>query len=104
MGVGFPSKADSPRPRPTDNQWARAVIDGRQGLHTGTSQAALTVVLTLLIGGLTSVILVVLKSAALRFLSWLVCIPLRPVLGIAAACVTAAASLIAQSAKNLPAI
>ena len=44
-------------PATPDNQWARAVIVGRRGLHTGTSQAALT----LLTGGMTSVILVVLK-------------------------------------------
>ena len=39
------------------NQWARAFIDGGRGLHAETAQSALTVILKLVTGGLTSIIL-----------------------------------------------
>ena len=43
----------------TDNQWARALIGGGRGLHVETAQSALTVILKLGLGGLTSLILTV---------------------------------------------
>ena len=46
----------------TDNQWTRAFIDGRRGLHAKTVQSALIVILKLDIGGVTSIILVVLST------------------------------------------
>ena len=42
---------------PKSNQGARAVIDGGRGLQAETAQSALTVILKLVTGGLTSVIL-----------------------------------------------
>ena len=51
-------KTKSPSP---DNQWSRTFIDGGRGLHAETAQAALTVILKLVFGGLTSVILTVFK-------------------------------------------
>ena len=74
-----------PTPHPTDNQGARAFIDGGRGLHAETAQSALRVVLKLVIGGLTSVILIVLSTVSLQFQDWFVPIALRPVLGIVAA-------------------
>jgi len=55
-------KADSPS---LDNQWTR-------GLHVETVQSALTVILKLVIGGLTSVILIVLGTINLQFQGWFV--------------------------------
>ena len=49
-------KADS---RSADDQWSRALIDRRRVLHAETVQSALTVILKLVIGGLTSIILTV---------------------------------------------
>ena len=52
-----------PKSDPTsDNQWARAVIDGGRGLHAVTVQSALTVLLKLVVSGLISAILIVLNS------------------------------------------
>ena len=45
---------------PNDNQWARAFIGWGKGLHAETAQSALTVILKLVISGLTSIILIVL--------------------------------------------
>ena len=73
----------------TDNQWARASIGRERGLHTETAQAALTITLKLIIGGLTSVILIVLSTVNLQFQGRFVPLSLRPVLGIVAACVMA---------------
>ena len=71
------------------NQGARAFIDGGRGLHAETAQSALTVILKLVIGALTSVILVVLSTVSLQFQGRFVPISLRPILGIVAACVMA---------------
>ena len=38
-----------------DNHWARAFIDGGRGPHTETTQPVLTVILKLVIDGLTSI-------------------------------------------------
>ena len=74
---------------PTDSQWARAFIDGRRGLHSETAQSALTVILTLVIRGLPSIILIVLSAVSLHFQGRFVPISLRQILGIAGACVMA---------------
>ena len=52
---------------PTGNQWARAFIESRRGLHAETAQSALTVIFTLVIGGLTSILLTVLGTGNLQF-------------------------------------
>ena len=41
----------------TDNQWVRGFIDRGEGLHAETAPSALTVILKLVLGGLTSVVL-----------------------------------------------
>ena len=74
---------------PTDNQWARAFIGGGRGPHAETAQEALTVILNLVISGLTSIILIVLSTVSLQFQGWFVSISLRPILGIVAAYVMA---------------
>ena len=51
-----------PHRTPTDNQGARAFIDGGRGLHAETARSELTVILKLVTGGLTSVILIVLST------------------------------------------
>ena len=80
-----------PRPPATsrNNQGARAFIDGGRGLHAETAQSALTVILKLIIGGLTSVILIVLGTANLQFHVRFVPISLSPILGIVGAYVIA---------------
>ena len=70
---------------PTDNQWARAFIDAGRGLHAETAQSALTVILTLVIGGLIGNILIVLSTVNLQFQGQFVPISLRPALRIVAA-------------------
>ena len=75
----------------TDNQWARAFIDGGTGLHVETAQSSLTGILKLVIGGLTNVILIVLGTVNLQFQGWFVSISLRPILRIVAAYVMATA-------------
>ena len=57
-------------------------------MQTKYSQA-LTVIFKLVIGGLTSIILVVLGTVNLQFQGCLVCISLRPVLITVAAYITA---------------
>ena len=71
-----------------DNQGARAFIGWGRGLHAETAQSALTVILKLVIGGWTSIILV-LRTVRLRFPGWFVPGSLRPVRGIVAAHVLA---------------
>ena len=51
----------------TGNQWARAFIENRRGLHAKTAQSALTVIFRLVIGGLTSITLTVLGTVNLQF-------------------------------------
>ena len=74
---------------PTDNQGARAFIDGGWGLHAERTQSALTGILKLAIGGMISVVLIVLSAVSLQFQGWFVPIALRTVLGIVAAYVMA---------------
>ena len=61
-------------PTPTDHQWARAFIDGGRGLHAEIAQSTLTVILKLVIGGLTSIILIVCSRVSLQFQGQLVSI------------------------------
>ena len=90
LGAGSYPKADSPPPAtPSDEQWTRAFIDRGRGLHAETAQLALAVMLTLVIGGLISVILIVLSTVNLQFQDQFVSISLRPVLGTVAAYVMA---------------
>ena len=74
---------------PSDNQGARAFIDGGRGLRAETAPPALTVILKLVIGVLT-IILIVLGAVNLQFQGLFVPISLRPNLGIVAAYVMAA--------------
>ena len=48
------------------NQWARAFIGWGKGQHAETAQSALMVILKLVIGGLTSMILIVLGPVHLQ--------------------------------------
>ena len=63
---------------------ARAFIDRRE-LHEETAQSALIVIFRLVVGGLTSIILIVLGTVNLQFQDQFVSISLKPVLGILAA-------------------
>ena len=83
------SKRPTPPPRPPPTMGARAFIDGGRGLHAEIIQSALTVILKLVISGLTSVIVIVLGTVNLQFQFRFVSNSLRPVLGIVAAYVTA---------------
>ena len=83
-------KANSPFPLPPNKQWTRAFIDRRRGLHAETAQSALTVILKLVIGGLSSVILIVLGTVSVQFQGQFVSISLRQILRIVAAYVMAA--------------
>ena len=58
----------------------------------------------LVVGGLTSVILVVLSTVNIQIHGGFISISFRPILGIVAAYVMAWASLIAQLVKNTPAM
>ena len=78
-------KADFlPTSPPVANSEARAFIDRRKGLHSGTAQSALTVTFKLLFSGLTTTILVVLGAVNCQFQGLFVTISLWPVLGTAA--------------------
>ena len=86
----------------TDSQWARASIGWGRGLHAETASGLLTVILKLVIGGLTSVILVVLSTVNIQIHGGFISISFRPILGIVAAYVMAWVSLIAQLVKKSP--
>ena len=58
----------------------------------------------LVVGGLTSVILVVLSTVNIQIHGGFISISFRPIIGIVAAYVMAWASLIAQLVKNTPAM
>ena len=83
----------TPVQRPTPPLTIRGKSFYRQGrgLHAETIQSALTVILKLVIGGLTSVISIVLGTVNLQFYCRFVSISLRPILGIVAAYVMATA-------------
>ena len=78
--------------RATPHHWrsvGKSFYRWREGLHVETAQSALTVILKLVIGGLTSVILILLSTINLQFQGWFVPISLRPILIIVAAYVMA---------------
>ena len=82
---GCPSKGLLyPISPPPENQWARAFIDRERGLHAETAQSVLTVVLRLVIDGLTSIILIALGTVNLKFQHRFVSIFWRPILGMMA--------------------
>ena len=88
-GGRIPVQRPTPPMPPTNNQGARAFIGEGRGLHAETARSALTVILKLVIGGLPSVILVVLSTVNIQFGGQFVPTSLRPVLGIVAAYVMA---------------
>ena len=65
-GGGWWTSVQRPIP-PTDSQWRRAFIDRGRGLHAETVWSALTVILKLVISGLTRVTLIVLNTDSLQF-------------------------------------
>ena len=69
----------------TDNQRGKSFYRQTGGLHAETAQSALTVILKLVTGGLTSVILIVSGIVNLQSQGPFVPISLRPVLGIVVA-------------------
>ena len=69
--MGTSAKADSSS---LDNEWTRTFIGRGRGLRVETSESVLTVILKLVIGGLTSVVLVVLSTVTLQFQSLFVSI------------------------------
>ena len=90
LGAGSYPKADSTPPATlNDEQWTTAFTDRGRGLHAESAQLALAVVLTLVMGGLISVISIVLSTINLQFQGQFVSISLRPVLGIVAAYIMA---------------
>ena len=66
---GLLSKVNSLHP---DKQWARAFVDRGRGLHSETAQSAQMLILKVVIGGLPTVILIVLSTVNLQFWSWFV--------------------------------
>ena len=78
-----------PTPPAPNNKGVRAFIYRGRGLHAETAQSALTA-LKLVIGGLTSIILIVLSTVNLQFHGQFVPISLKPILGLVAANVMAA--------------
>ena len=70
---------------PPDNQRARAFIDGGRGLRAETAQSASTVILKLVIGGLTSITVTILSTVSLQFQHRFVSSFLRSVLRTVAA-------------------
>ena len=67
--VGSCPKVNSPYP---DKQWARAFVDRGRGLHPETAQSAQMLILKVVIGGLPTVILIVLSTVNPQFWSWFV--------------------------------
>ena len=65
----------------TDNQWARTFTGWGRGLHAETAQSALTVILKLVIGGLTSTVLIILSTVSFQFQGQFAPICLMAVLG-----------------------
>ena len=80
--VYLKANCHSPQPQQSGD---RAFIDRGRALHAETAQLALTVSFGLVIGGLTSVILVVLGTVNLQFQGQFASISLKPVLEIVAA-------------------
>ena len=72
---------------PTSNQWGKNFYRQKEGdrCRNSTAQSALTVIFKLIIGGLTSVILIVLGTVNLQFQGPFVPMSLRSILEIVAA-------------------
>ena len=85
-GMWTPVQRLTPYP---DNQCLRASVDREREFQSETAQSALTVILKLIIGGLTSVISYVLSTNNLQSHGRFVPVSLRPVLRILAAYVMA---------------
>ena len=68
-------------PQP-NNMWKRGFTGWGRGLHAETSESAQTVILKLVICGLTSIILIILSTANLHFQVQFLFISLRPVIQI----------------------
>ena len=85
LGVGdwTSVKKLTPTPNP-GSQWGKS-FNRQEGPHAETAQSALTVIFKLVIGGLTSIILIVLGTVNLQFQGPLVPISLSPVLRTVAA-------------------
>ena len=62
--MGTSTKADSSS---LDNEWTRTFIDRGRGLRVETAESTLTIILRLVISGLTSFILIVLSIVTLQF-------------------------------------
>ena len=76
-------KANSPRGQSVGNNFYRWVVAGV--LYAETVQSALTGILKLVMGGLTSIILIVLGTVDLQLQGWFVSISLSSILRIVAA-------------------
>ena len=76
-------KANSPHGQSVGNNFYRRVVAGV--LYAETVQSALTGILKLVMGGLTSIILIVLGTVNLQLQGWFVSISLSSVLRTAAA-------------------
>ena len=87
MGGGCLFKGLFPLPHPTNNQ--RLFYRLREGATCRNSTVSSDSHLAVAIGGLTSIILIVLSAVSLHFQGQLVLISSRPVLGIVAAHVIA---------------
>ena len=75
-----------------DSQGARDFVDRGRGLHAETAHSALTIILKLVIRGLTWAILIVLNTVDLQFHAQFMPNPLRPVLRILTAIVWSSCS------------
>ena len=85
LGEGWQKPIQRSTPPLLTTSGARAFIDRQRGLHAETAQSALTVILKVVTGGLTSVILIVSGTVNLQSQGSFVPISLRPVLGIVVA-------------------
>ena len=89
----IPETSNQGRKQTTVQGPAPPTISGQEllweGLHTEAAQSALTVIFKLVIGGLTSIILMVIGMVNLQFQGQFVSISLRPIPGIVAAYVMA---------------
>ena len=84
-GEGWQKPVQRSTSPPLTVSGARAFIDRWRGLHAETAQSALTVIYKLVVGGLTSVILIVSGTVNLQSQGPSVPISLRPGLGIVVA-------------------
>ena len=74
---------------PLNNQEARAFVDRGRGPHAEAAQSSLIVILKLVIGGLTSIILITSGTVNVQFQGPFISISLSPILRTVAAYVMA---------------